>query len=120
MRQLRSYEAIARWPLEAREFVKANSAKIGTGLLIRNVAIRRWGSKPALLAALQRLVDGRPPRKRPKKDASSHPDILAVEERFRARLQMHVALLSDGQTGELRIKLSSLEDHKRLLNMLGA
>ncbi len=123
VRQLRSYEAMARWPQEAREFVKTNSAKIGVGLLVRGVANRRWGSKQALLAALQRLVDGRPPRKRSRKGGESgkvDPDILAIEERLRDRLQMRTALVSDGQSGKVTITLSSVADHERLLELLGA
>ena len=123
LRQLKTLEAIAKWPKEARDFVRQHSSKIPVGKLTLTIANRRWGSKSALLAALNRLVDGQPARKRLDKAGAAalrDPDVAAIEDRIRDRLGLRVTLTGDGRAGELRVVLASLDDHERLLELLGA
>lgn len=124
VRQVITYEAVAKWPREAKTFVHANPDHFRVSDLTRLFANRSWKSKETLLNALRRHVAGKPPRKRAGRGATAardkSPDILALEDRLRAKLQTRVEVRSEtGTSGELRIAFFSLDELDRLLDLIG-
>ena len=122
LRQLLSFEATARWPQEAKDYVRKHTSTIGVVLLVRHVANRKWSSKSALMKALERIVTGRPPRKRAgasSKTSAHDPNIAAVENIIRDRLSLRLELRGDGASGELRIYYGTAVQFERILEVLG-
>jgi hypothetical protein len=122
LRQVKTYEAVARWPREAKTFVKANPDLFRVSDLTRQFANRSWRNKEALLNALRRHAVGKPPRKRrgANSGAATDPDIVALQNRLRDRLQTRVEISGDGRAGELRITFFSPDELERVLGILGA
>lgn len=122
LRQVKTYEAVAlRWPREAKSMVSAAPDKFKVGDLTRLFANRHWKSKETLLNALRRHADGKAPRKSHiRSGALKDPNVLALEERLRERLQTRVQVMSDGTSGELRISFFSLDELERLLGVIEA
>jgi transcriptional regulator with XRE-family HTH domain len=119
LRQLATYEAVANWPDEARDFVKKNSARIRVSALTRQIANRKWASKATLMMALRRLADGTPMRRRgASRVGETSADVLAVEERLRDRLQTRVKLETDGVKGRVVISFQSVDELERVLGLL--
>lgn len=122
-RQVATYEAVARWPAEAKALLRGNPASFRTRELVRLFANRSWRSKETLLNALQRHIEGKPPRKKRQVSTaqrSNDPDLLALQDRLRDRLQTRVELFGDGVSGELRIRYFAPAELERLLEILGA
>jgi hypothetical protein len=121
-RQVATYEAAAKWPTEAKAFVKANPDLFRVSDLTRQFANRSWRNKETLLNALRRHAAGKPPRKRrgANSAAAKDPDLLALQDRLRDRLQTRVEITGDGRAGELRITFFSPDELERVLGMLGA
>jgi hypothetical protein len=121
-RQIATYEAAAKWPPEAKAFLKANPERFCLSDVTRLFANRSWRSKETLLSALARHAAGKPPRKRRsvRKDAAKDPNLLSLQDRLRAHLQTRVEVIGDGRTGEMRISFFSVDELERLLGILGA
>lgn len=120
-RQVATYEAAAKWPPEAKTLIRASPDLFGVSDLTRLFANRSWRNKETLLNALRRHATGKPPRKRRSKPgAATDPDLLALQDRLRDRLQTRVELSGDGRNGELKISFFSPDDLERLLAILGA
>lgn len=120
VRQVKTYEAVAlRWPKEAKILVSRAPDKFLVADLTRLFANRRWKSRDTLMHALERHANGKSPRKSSKTPRGSRdPNLLAIEERLRERLQTRVEVASDGHRGEMRISFFSPGELERLLILI--
>ncbi|MBM4253695.1 MAG: hypothetical protein FJ146_17140 [Deltaproteobacteria bacterium] len=119
LRQLATYEAVANWPIEARDFVKKNSARIRVSALTRQVANRKWTNKANLMAMLQKLVDGATIRRRgASRVGERDADILALEERLRETLRTRVRVETNGVKGRVVISFQSVDELERVMRLL--
>lgn len=119
LRQLATYEAVANWPIEARDFVKKNSARIRVSALTRQVANRKWNNKASLMAMLQKLADGATIRRRgASRVGERDADILALEDRLRETLQTRVKVETNGVKGRVVISFQSVDELERVLGLL--
>ena len=57
---IRYYLKIAKWPKEVKEFIRSNSEKFSTRLLLNKFASRRFPSNMALLQALEQTIKSEP------------------------------------------------------------
>lgn len=130
-RQVYSYLAIARWPEEAKSYVRANASAFNTSTLIISFANRRWKSDALLVSALKAYVEaGKLPKSKrgragaegkgaPEAKAATDPDVIAVADQVREHLRTRVTITGDGRRGELRISYMSVEQLEDLLSRMG-
>jgi hypothetical protein len=124
VRQVKTYEAAAKWHPSVKAFARQHAAHLSTRDLILRFAQRSWSHPDVLLNAMRRHVSGKPPRKRASQRASpapvKDPDVLALEDRLRERLMTRVGVQPATTTaGEIRIAYFSLDDLERILALLG-
>ena len=122
VRQIKTYEAVARWPDEVKALVIGNPTLFLVSDLTRLFANRSWRSHNTLLKALERHAAGKPPRRRYRANIGKikDPNILVFEERLRDRLQTRVSIDVEDNGGELSIKFFSFDELDRLMDILGA
>jgi hypothetical protein len=122
VRQVQTYEAAARWPAEAKAFIRAHADRFCISDLTRDFANRSWSRKDAFLSALRSHVEGTRRRKRRsssrKLPAAVDPDVLALQDRLREKLQTRVEIVGSGVAGELRIAYFSLDDFERIVEQI--
>lgn len=121
LRRLKTYEALALWPIEAKAFVRDHSENFSATSLTRLFIDRSWKTKETLINGLRRHVEGKPPRQRSgatHREALKDPNILALEDRLKSALHTRVSLIPQGNAGEIRITYFNLDELDRLLGIL--
>lgn len=121
VRQVQTYEAAARWPAEAKAYIRAHADRFGIGDLTRDFANRSWSRKDALLNALKSHVEGTRRRRRrgvSKPPSAADPDVVAFQDRLRERLHTRVEIVGAATSGEIRIAYFSLDDFDRIVHQI--
>ena len=109
VRQVKTYEAVAKWPDEAKQIVRQSSSFLVTDLT-REFANRSWKSQAALTDALRLWAS-----KRRRLPGAVDPNIAYLEDDLETLFAAPVKVSGDGCSGELRISFRSPDDLERIL-----
>ena len=113
VRQIKTYEAVAKWPVEAKDIVRQTPGILVTDLT-RQFANRAWASSAALTEGLRTWATSRSRLV----VTATDPNVAYLEADLSELLGTPVKVVGDGFSGELRLPFRSPEDFERLLERL--